>query len=91
MALRVSAALALRERLFLFPEILEMVLGNLIDQSLESAAVLNPFLSRLVEGPRDVGANLLFAAARVKIESRMFLPALAAAVALATGTVPQHQ
>jgi hypothetical protein len=91
MALRVSAALGLREGLFLFPEILEMLLRDVLDQSFEPAAVVNPLADHLVEGPGDVGTNLLFPQARVEIESRMLLPALAATIVLAAGTVTQHQ
>jgi hypothetical protein len=80
-----------QEHLLPFQEGLKVLLGDLIDQSFEPATVLNPLANRFMEGPGNVGANLLLARARVEIEGRMPLPALAPAVGLTAGAVPQYQ
>ena len=64
-----------------------MLLGDLIDQSFDPATVLNPLANRFMEGPGNVGADLLLTRACVEIESRMPLPALATAVGLTAGAV----
>lgn len=68
-----------------------MLLRDLIDQSFEPATVLNPLANRFMEGPGNVGTNLLLTRARVEVESRMPLPALATAVGFTAGAVSQYQ
>jgi hypothetical protein len=77
--------------LFLFQETLKVLLGDLIDQSFDPATVLNPLANSFMEGPWNVGANLLLARTGIEIQSRMPLPALAATVGLTTRAVPQYQ
>jgi hypothetical protein len=84
-------ALTGQEGLFPLEKGLEIVLGDLIDESFDPATVVHPFSDGVVEGLGNVGGPLLAIAAGVEIESRMFLAALAAAVGFATGAVPQHQ
>jgi len=84
-------ALASQERLFAFQESLKVLLGGLIDQSFDAATVLNPLANRFMKGPGNVGANLLLTRARVEVESRMPLPALATAVGFTAGAVSQYQ
>ena len=67
------------------------MLGDLIDQSLDPATVLDPLANRFVEGPGNVGANLLLTRTGVEIESRMPLSALAAAVGFAARAISQYQ
>ena len=66
------------------------MLGDLIDQPFDPAAVLDPLADRVVEGPGNVGANLPTGAG-VEIECRMLLAPLAAAVGLAARAVAKHQ
>jgi hypothetical protein len=84
-------ALASQERLFAFQESLKVLLGGLIDQSFDAATVLNPLANRFMKGPGNVGANLLLTRARVEVESRMPLPALATAVGFTARAVSQYQ
>ena len=91
MVLRWSVAPGSQERLFLFQEILKVLLSDLIDQPFEPAAVFNPLTNRLVERPGDGGANLFLTRAGVEIERRMLEPALTATVGLAAGAVAEYQ
>jgi hypothetical protein len=68
-----------------------VLLGDLIDQSFDPATVLDPLANRFMEGLGNVGANLLLTRTGVEIESRVPLPALAAAVGLTAGAIPQYQ
>jgi hypothetical protein len=70
---------------------LEIVLGDLIEEPFEPAAVVHPETDGLVEGFGNVAGLLPALGAGIEIESRMLLAALAPAVRLAAGAVPQHQ
>ena len=86
-----GVALASQERLFPLQEGLKVLLRDLIDQSFDPATVLDPLANRFMEGLGNVGANLLLTRTGVEIESRMPLPALAAAVRLTARSVSQYQ
>jgi hypothetical protein len=84
-------ALAAEDRLLLLQEGLEVVIRDLIDQVIDLMAVLNGRADGLMEGLGNINANPLVAEAGMKIEGRMLLPGLAAAVGLAAGAVLEHQ
>jgi len=88
---RFGAALTRQERLFPFQEGLEVVLGDLIHELFDPLASLDPLADRLVEGFGDVSVNPPVAIADVKIECRMLLALLAAAVAFTAGAVLKRQ
>jgi hypothetical protein len=88
---RFGAALTRQERLFPFQEGLEVALGDLIHELFDPLAGLDPLAGRLVEGFGDVSVNPPVAVTGVKIECRMLLALLAAAVAFAAGAVLKRQ
>ena len=84
-------ALTRQERLFPFQEDPKVVLRDLIHEPFDPLAGLDPLAGRLVEGFGDVSVNPPITVTGVKIECRMLLALLAAAVALAAGAVPKRQ
>lgn len=68
-----------------------MMPGDLIDQPLDPAVIIDPPAGGIVEGLRDVDAEPHVCGAGVKMQFRMLLVFLAATIGLTARTVLEHE